>query len=57
MVVNEEWWRGFEDCAEIVMGILDVARDLPAAKHNVDKMLALVKEKKFSKIKEELGLL
>ena len=49
--------EGFEDAAELCLHELKKAKDLEDAKERVKKIIQLVKERKFERIKSMLALL
>ena len=49
--------EGFEDATELCLHELKKAKDLEDAKQRIQKIIRLVKEKKFERIKSMLALL
>lgn len=54
-MVDVLYARGWDDCLEAVITILDNSKRLKEAKRKVEQLQVLVKSKKFERIKEELG--
>lgn len=55
-MVDTEYARGWDDCLEAMETILVQARTVGEAKSKVRKLQELVKDKKFEKIKYDLGI-
>jgi hypothetical protein len=55
-MVDVEYARGWGDCLEVIETILSNVKTVNEAKTKVKKLQELVKDKKFEKIKYELGI-
>lgn len=49
--------EGFEDATELCLHEVEKAKDLEDAKRRIQKIIRLVKERKFERIKSMLALL
>jgi len=49
--------EGFEDATELCLHEVEKAKDLEDAKRRIQKIIQLVKERKFERIKSMLALL
>lgn len=56
MAKNDEWRRGFEDCAELTEKRLHDAKTLEEAREDLKRVLAMVKEIKIARLEAKLGL-
>ena len=54
---TEEYERGFEDCAELCLDELISAENLEKAKGEIEKIIGLLKERKFERLKKMLWIL
>lgn len=55
-MVDVEYARGWDDCLEAVNTILTKAKDMAEIKRKVRTLQELVKDKKFEKIRYDLGV-
>ena len=55
-MVDVEYARGWDDCLDAVLTILQRVKDLKEAANKVEGLQVLVKSKKFEKIRLELGV-
>ncbi len=55
-MVDVEYARGWGDCLEAMEKILENVKSVRDAKAKVSKLQELVKDKKFEKIKYDLGI-
>ena len=56
-MVGSDYARGWDDCLNIIISIIDKGKSLDDIKEKIEYIHVLVKEKRFEKIKEELGIL
>lgn len=54
-MVDVLYARGWDDCLEAVNIILDRTKSMEEVRRKIKQLQGLVKEKKFEKIKYELG--
>lgn len=52
-----DYARGWDDCLDVVICILRESKDIEEALKRIEYLQSLVKEKKFERIKVELGVL
>lgn len=55
VLVDVLYARGWDDCLEAVVTILNNSKKIREAKKRVEELQVLVKSKKFERIKDELG--
>jgi hypothetical protein len=55
-MVDVEYARGWDDCLDAVLTILQRVKDLKEAANKVEGLQVLVKSKKFEKVRLELGV-
>jgi hypothetical protein len=55
---SEETYRreGFELAAELILDRLDECKDIPEARSLVNRILALLRERKLVQVSQEIGL-
>jgi hypothetical protein len=54
---GDSWASGFEDAIEIAYSIVTHSKDLAGAKSKLEEYLGMVKEKKFTRIIMDLGVI
>jgi len=52
-----DYARGWDDCLDVVVCILRETKDVDKALERIEYLRSLVKERKFERIKIELGVL
>jgi len=52
-----DYARGWDDCLDVVVCILKESNSIEKALERIEYLRSLVKEKKFERIKMELGVL
>jgi len=55
-MVDVEYARGWDDCLEVIGEVLEKVKTIEDLKAKVAKLQELVKDKKFEKIKYDLGI-
>jgi len=55
-MVDITYARGWDDCLEAVMKILNSSTNVEEVKKKLEKLHSLVKDNKFEKIRYELGV-
>jgi hypothetical protein len=56
-VVSGDYARGWDDCLDAILEILNHCKDIEEAKRKASDVQVLVKAKKFEQIRQELGVI
>lgn len=56
-MVSSDYARGWDDCLDAILEILNHCKDVEEAKRKVSDVHVLVKAKKFEQIRQELGVI
>jgi len=57
IMVGSDYARGWEDCLDVLANIVHKTKSVDDIKEKIGYLQVLVKERKFEKIREQLGIL